>query len=80
MVKHDSFSDFELDFGDWNVYKWKKIYYDSSEARDFSIDIPPFEESLGSSNEVIKLYYYNLHLFPEDCKVDFHIYIWQKSF
>ena len=53
-LETESFSDFEFDFGGWNVYKWRKFYYDSSEGRDFSIDVPPIEESLGSSNEVIK--------------------------
>ena len=55
-LKRDSFSNFEFDFGDWSVYKWKKLYYDSSEATEYSIDVPPFDETPGSNNEVRQTY------------------------
>ena len=48
-----SLSDFEFDTGYWKVYKWERLYYDSSEAKDFSIEAPPnFTKNLENQNEV----------------------------
>ena len=47
-----SLSDFELDIGDWKVYKWERLYYDSEEAEDFSVDAPSFQKNPGDQNEV----------------------------
>ena len=49
-LKTEEVNNFETGFGGWEVYGWRKIYYDSEEALNQEVDDPSIASE--SSNEV----------------------------